>query len=743
MNDPTKDTGKGSPPGPPSAPKASGANTPAYVPAAPEPETPGSGGPPPVWRRWTPRQLALGAAVLVAGVLFSAYQYFASDLPSTSRLEMIEPTLKTVVYGADSSVVGEFFVEDRALVPLAELPPHMVDAFVSVEDRKFYQHWGVDLFGIMRAVVKNVMAGETVQGGSTITQQLGRNLFDMFEDTLTRKIKEAMLAMRIERAYSKDEILEMYLNQIYFGGGAHGVEAAAQTFFGKSARELTVGESSLLAGLPKNPSRYSPINHPENAMQRRTVVLNAMVDTRKLTRAEADSIDASPVDIRPGKVGRSEYAAYFLETIRQYLEEKYGADRIYRDGLKVYTGLDPVMQRAAEDSMESHLRRIETARGYKQTRARYEQELAKGEELGPPHYLQGAVVAIDVRTGLVRAMVGGRSYKHSKFNRAVQAKRQPGSAFKPFIFCAAIENGYTPADILLDAPIVLDLPNGDVWKPQNYSGTFEGEVTVRHALNSSINIAAIRLLMAMGPGEAINVAHRLGVKSDLENVYSLALGVSEVTLLEITNAYATIAAGGMRGEPILLSRLEDREGRVLEENSILREEVLDPKVTYMITSLMGSVMNEGFGRGARMAGFHEPAGGKTGTTDLNTDAWFVGFTQDVAVGVWTGFDEKKTMGDGMTGGAVSLPTWAAVMKSAYRNGRHAPTFGVPEGIESRVICELTGLLATEACPKIRREVFIAGTEPQRGCDRHGSASSRPVQDLQTLEEIDREILEDG
>ncbi|MCI0453325.1 MAG: penicillin-binding protein, partial [Candidatus Latescibacteria bacterium] len=278
---------------------------------------------------------------------------------------------------------------------------------------------------------------------------------------------------------------------------------------------------------------------------------------------------------------------------------------------------------------------------------------------------------------------------------------------------------------------------------QNYSGTFEGEVTVRHAINSSINIAAIRLLMAMGPGEAINVAHRLGVKSDLENVYSLALGVSEVTLLEITNAYASIAAGGMRGEPILLRRLEDREGRVLEENSILREEVLDPKVTYMITSLLGSVMNEGFGRGARIAGFHEPAGGKTGTTDLNTDAWFVGFTQEVAVGVWTGFDEKKTMGDGMTGGAVSLPTWAAVMKTAYRDGRHAPAFTAPEGIESRVICELTGLLATESCPKIRREVFIAGTEPQRGCDRHGSASSRPVQDLQTLEEIDRQILEDG
>jgi penicillin-binding protein 1A len=710
------------------------------TPNRPEHASPATGGRPPFWRRWTPRQIIVGMAVLCAGVLFAAYQYFANDLPSTARLEMIEPTLKTVVYGADSSVVGEFFVEDRALVPLTDLPPYLVDAFVSVEDRKFYSHWGIDIFGIARAVIRNVMAGETVQGGSTITQQLGRNLFDMFEDTLTRKIKEALLATRIERAYSKDEILEMYLNQIYFGGGAHGVEAAAGTFFGKSAKDLTIGEATLLAGLPKNPRDYSPVHHLDRALQRRSIVLTSMVDTDKLTRAEADSIDASPVEVRPGRTGSNEFAAYFLEEIRQYLEEKYGADRVYRDGLKVYTGLDPAVQRAAEDSMEAYIKRIETLRGYKQTRARYEKALAEGEDVGPPNYLQGAVVAIDVETGLVRAMVGGRSYKHSKFNRAVQAKRQPGSSFKPFIFCAAIENGYTPADILLDAPIVLDLPNGDVWKPQNYSTTFEGEVTVRHALNSSINIAAIRLLMAMGPSEAINVAHRLGVKSDLENVYSLALGVSEVTLLEITNAYATIAAGGMRGEPILLAKLVDREGRVLEENTILREEVLDPKVNYMITNLLASVMNEGFGRGARSAGFQEPAGGKTGTTDLNTDAWFVGFTEELAVGVWTGFDEKKTMGDGMTGGAVSLPTWTAVMREAYRD-HHAPAFPVPEGIESRVICEMTGLLATESCPKIRREVFIAGTEPQRSCDRHGSASSRPVQDLQTLEEIDRQILE--
>jgi penicillin-binding protein 1A len=714
------------------------------VPAASDTATaPGSGpatpgGQPPRWRL---EHILIGVAVLASGLMFSAYRYFARDLPSTSRLEMIEPTLKTQVFGADSSVVGEYFVEDRALVPLEDLPPYLVDAFVAVEDRKFYTHWGVDLFGIARAVVANIRHGERVQGGSTITQQLGRNLFDMFENTLTRKIKEAMLAMRIERAYSKDEILEMYLNQIYFGGGAHGVEAAAQTFFGKRAKELTIGEATMIAGLPKNPRDYSPINHLDRAMQRRDVVLAAMVDTGKLTRAEADSISVEPVHVRPGKPGQSEFAAYFLEEVRQYLEERYGSDRIYRDGLKVYTGLDPILQRAAEDSMESQLARMEKFRNYSVTKKNYEAALSRGEVEGPPSYLQGAVVAIDVKTGLVRALVGGRSFKDSKFDRAVQAKRQPGSSFKPFIFAAAMENGYTPADILLDAPIVLDLPNGDVWKPQNYSETFEGEVTLRHALNVSINIAAIRLLMAMGPSEAINMAHRLGIKSDLEPVYSLALGVSEVTLMEMTNAYATMAAGGMRGDALLVKKVVDREGRVLEDNAVYREEVVAPTVNFMITSLLESVMNEGFGHNARVNGFTEPAAGKTGTTDLCTDAWFVGFTGDLAVGVWAGFDEKKTMGAKMTGSAVSLPTWTSVMKTYYTN-RHAPDFPEVQGIEYRIICEKTGLLATEFCPRIRREVFIAGTEPRRSCDRHGSASARPVQDMQSIEELDRRILEE-
>jgi penicillin-binding protein 1A len=683
----------------------------------------------------------LGAvAVLIAGTVFGAYQYFSRDLPSTARLEMIEPSLKTQVFAEDGALIGEFYVEDRALVPLEDIPQYLVDAIIAVEDRKFYSHWGVDIFGIARALVTNLREGEIVQGGSTITQQLARNLFDMYENTLSRKIKEALLAVRIERAYAKDEILEMYLNQIYFGAGAHGVEAAARVFFGKHASELTIGEATLLAGIPKNPRDYSPLYHLDRALQRRDVVLQAMVETGLLYAADAARIKSEPVEPRSDRDEKPRFAAYFLEEVRRYLEQKYGADRLYHDGLRVYTSLDTLVQRVAEDSMETQLQRMEEWQAYENTKMRYDTLYAKGEHEGPPDYLQGAVIAIDVRTGFVKAMVGGRSFEHSKWNRATQAKRQPGSAFKPFIFLAAIENGYTPADIILDAPVVLDLPNGDVWKPSNFTERFEGEVSLRHSLNFSINIAAIRLLMALGPISAINYAHRLGIKSELENVYALALGVSEVSLFELTTAYATIAAGGIRFEPLLVKKVVDREGKVLEENFTYREEVLDPRSNYMITNLMESVVNEGYGRTARRMGFREPAAGKTGTTDECTDAWFVGFTPELAIGVWSGFDQKRSMGRRMTGGRVSCPTWANVMMAYYRDHSGEP-FPEPEGIVHRVICEESGLMMSTACSEVRREVFIEGTEPRRYCDRHPLSARSPEEAGASYKDLDRAILD--
>jgi len=460
-----------------------------------------------------------------------------------------------------------------------------------------------------------------------------------------------------------------------------------------------------------------------------------------LTRAEADSIADSPL-ITKSESEHDEFAAYFLEYVRKYLERKYGADRLYNDGLKVYTTLDPYLQRVAEDSMEVHLAAIEANHAYPQTKATYEELLEESEDdPPPPDYLQGAVVALEVQTGYIRAMVGGRSFKHSKFNRAVQARRQPGSLFKPFVFLAAIDNGYTPADIVLDAPIVLELPHGDVWKPRNFTETFAGEITLRYALAHSINVASARLILSVGPLAAINFAHKLGIKSHLENVYSIALGSCDVTLREMTNAFATLAAGGVRAEPIAITKILDRDGGMLEENPVYREEVLSPQNSYVITNMLESALNEGTGRSCRYLGFMEPAAGKTGTTNQCTNGWFVGFTTELCVGVWTGFEQNRTMGRGMYGGKVSLPTWVDIMKAHYRDHGGEP-FPEPPGIVRRVICEESGLLATSNCEHLRREIFIEGTEPRRKCDRHHLTSMESLSSQERLEEIDQQQWND-
>ena len=661
-------------------------------------------------------KISLAVLIFMLGATLGVYEYFARDLPSTARLEKLEPSLKTQVFADDSSLVGAFYEQNRALVPLDEIPTPLKDAIIAVEDRKFYSHWGVDALGLLRAMLANLRAGRIVEGASTITQQLARNLFTMFDVSMSRKIKEAILAIKIERMYSKDEILEMYLNQINFGSGAYGVEAAAREYFGKSATQLTLGESTLLAGLPQNPRNYSPHYNLDRALQRRAVVLNAMVVAGKLSRAVADSVAASPIKVGAASTGER-FAAYFLEQVRQYLESRYGADRVYHDGLKVYTTLDPYLQHIAEDSLEAHLAQTEKEHRYPQTKEGYQEAIEKGQDV-TLEYIEGAAIAIEPQTGYVRVMVGGRSFKDSKWNRAVQAKRQPGSAFKPFIYIAALENGYTPADIILDAPIVLDMPNGDVYKPQNFTEKFEGEITARRALNESINVAAVRVLLSIGPPTAINYAHRLGIKSPLEPVYSLALGTEEVSLIELTTAYAALAAGGVHAEPLLVKRVYDRDGKLLEESSVYREEVLSPQTSYMITNMLESALNEGTGQGTRLMGFMEPAAGKTGTTNDCTDAWYVGYTPELAVGVWSGFDIKRTMGNKMTGARVSLPTWTSVMKAQYRD-HHGEEFVEPQGIVHRVICEETGLLVTPRCNKGRREVFVDGTEPKRQCDRCG------------------------
>jgi len=654
--------------------------------------------------------------IVFIGIVIAAISWFSRDLPSMARLEMIEPSLKTRILASDSTVIKEFYEQNRILLPLEKIPPIVQKTFIAVEDKRFYKHFGIDLKRIFAVAWHDLLHWSRAQGASTITQQLSRDLFLTKEQTFTRKIKEILLAFRIERTYSKDEILELYLNQIYFGEGTYGIEAASRRFFGKSVSELELHQIALLAGLPKNPAGYNPFLRPERALRRRNIVLNAMKEFGLITEAELDSLKALPLDVSRPEPKDREFAGYFSEYIRQQLEARFGSKAIYREGFTVYTTLDAKLQQVAEDSMESFLEKLESEGHYRLTRAAYLDSIAEGKKIAPD-YLQSAAVALDPRNGHIKVMIGGRNFRESKFNRAIQARRQPGSAFKPFIYLAALENGYGPSDIILDTPLVVELPNGDVWKPHNFSDKFHGAVSLRYALRKSINVPAIKLLQKIGTPSVISIARRLGIKSPLRNVLSLALGSNEVTLLEITSAYGVLAAQGIKAEPIAILKIVDKNGNVIEENREYHEEVLSPQVAYIMTDMLRTVIDEGTGRNARLMGLKIPCAGKTGTTDDFADGWFIGYTPELVVGVWTGFDEKRSMGRNKTGARVALPLWVDIMKGAYPDNI-GPNFDRPEGIVEAIVCEESGLLATPYCEKIRKEIFIKGNEPTRECDIH-------------------------
>ena len=672
--------------------------------------------------------------VVLLGVFVAAVKWFSRDLPSMARLEMIEPSLKTRILAADSTVIKEFYEQNRIMLPLKSIPIEVQRTFLAVEDRRFYKHFGIDVKRIISVAWRDLLHWNRAQGASTITQQLSRDLFLTKEQTFPRKIKEILLAFRIERTYSKDEILEMYLNQIYFGEGTYGVEAASRKFFGKSVSKLGLHQVALLAGLPRNPAGYNPYNNPRRALKRRNIVLNAMENYGIVTAAQVDSLKALPLDVAKKEKRKRAFAGYFTEFVRKKLEAKFGPRAIYRSGLTVYTTLDPYLQHVAEDSMESFMEDLEAKGHYELTRAAYLDSIEAGVKI-EPNYIQSAVVAIDPTNGYIRVMVGGRNFRESKFNRATQARRQPGSAFKPFIYLAALENGYSPSDILLDTPLVVELPNGDVWKPHNFSGKFHGAVSLRYALTKSINVPAIKLLQKIGTPSVISLARKMGIKSPLRNVLSLALGSNEVTLMELTSAYSVLAAEGMRSEPVAIIKIVDRNGNVLEENHGYHEEVLSPQITYLMTDMLKTVIDEGTGRSARIMGLKIPVAGKTGTTDNFGDGWFIGYTPNLTVGVWTGFDEKVSMGRNKTGARVALPLWTDVMKAAYPDNI-CPDFKRPDGITEAIICEDSGLLATPYCKRVRKELFIKGMEPTRQCDIHRVSSYdmlNPDRDFRNLD----------
>ncbi len=660
-----------------------------------------------------------------AGAVFGIVQWLGKDLPRPEQLTQIQTPIKTVVFDARGRVLHEFYKENRSTVRLNQIPRHLINATLSTEDRSFYQHWGVDLWGVGRAAVSNVLHMRTTEGGSTITQQLARNLFLTQERTMSRKLKEIALAVQIERSFSKNQILEMYFNQIYFGEGAYGVEAAAKTYYNKPLSELTLPECALIAGLPANPSQYSPRRRPAIASSRRSKVLRNMLTTHAITQVEFDNATRAPLGVTAQRYS-NDRAPYFVEMVRLHLDERYGSNAVYENGLHVYTTLDMDLQQAAERALERQLGSLEGDLKLKLTRANFaasQHDTSRGAPMTP--YLQGALVAVDPRNGYIRALVGGRDWNQSNFNRAVQAKRQPGSAFKPFVYAAAVDNGFRPTDIVIDEPVSFPGGgDGKLYEPQNYDHQYRGAVTLRYALQQSINIPAIKLLRKVGTSLVASYARRMGIKSPLGQNLSLALGSSEVNLLELTSAYAVFANRGIRTEPLYILKVEDRNGTVLEKNSPRPTEVLSEETAGVMTSMLQSVMDHGTGAPARSLGFTIPAAGKTGTMDNYMDAWFVGYVPSLAAGVWVGYDQKRPIGGGMTGARAALPAWTDFMIAATR-GRPVEDFPVPAGTVSREVCSETGMLATQNCPNITNEQFPEGSEPTEVCTTHPGAPLQP------------------
>lgn len=667
---------------------------------------------------------ALGVLlVAVAGGLFGVRE-LSKDLPSPARIQNIAPPRKTLVLAANGDTLHEFFVENRTVVPLSRIPRTLQDAVVSTEDRRFYQHYGLDARRLAKVVWENLTSSSR-PGASTITQQLARNLFLTLDKKVSRKLKEMILALQLEQTYSKDEILAMYLNVINFGSGAYGVQSAAHTFFGKDVWELDDGECAMLAGMIQLPEVYSPFRHLDRAYRRRSTVLASMVAAGALGRAEAAAIDTSRVTVVDGR-RRSvapTFAPYFIEEVRKRIEETYGYDGLYNDGLRITTTLMPDYQRAMEEVTEAHLRVLEAEADYPVTKALYDSLAAEGEKPEGLPYLLSSSVLLDVRTGAVLGMVGGRDYADSKWNLAVQAARQPGSIFKPVVYLTALQHGYTPSSILMDTPVVIDT-GVSLWRPKNFNNRFMGPLTLRYSLSRSKNVVTAKLINDFGVAPVLDTARRLGISSNLPPVHSLALGAGEVNLMEMVSAYAAFGNHGVRVEPYIITRIETSSGEILEEARIRQSEVLDPATAYLMSNLMETTLREGTAKYARYHGFTGTGAGKTGTYNEYTDAWFVGFTPRFAAGVWVGFDTKISMGRRATGSHMAVPIWAGFM-GRVTLGQEDEPFVRPEGLVDKTVCLRTGLLATARCDTTASEVFLADNFPQRPCDLHGG----PLQDF--------------
>jgi penicillin-binding protein 1A len=677
------------------------------------------------WVGWLGVAALFGGATVAAGAA-TAWTLVCKDnaCPSAASLTSYTPNQTSKLYAADGRFIAELGLERRTLVSLDEIPQHVKDAFLVVEDKRFYSHGGIDFYRVFGAAARNIKAGGFAQGFSTITMQLARNIFPESlsrEKTLLRKMKEAVVSVDIERAYSKDRILELYLNQIYLGAGAYGVETAAQRYFGKSVRDVSVAEAAMLAALPKAPERYNPRRFPDRAIQRRNTVIELMRRAEVVNTADASLAKAFPLELAQ-RVESGETAPYFVEWVRQQLDTQFG-QKLYEQGLKVYTTLDLDMQAAAERALEEQLRTIESGKFGPFSHLTYEQYLARtaeGAELGggaDSPYLQGAFVAVDPRLGAVRALVGGRDFGDSKFNRAVQALRQPGSTFKPVVYATAVRAGLGPAHVISDAPMSMDQVSGEVWRPQNFDLKFEGAMPMRRALYMSRNIPAIQVGLEVGIDQVVSMARRFGLSTPVPPYPSSFIGAGDVYPIEMISSYSVFANLGLRTTPYAILRVETADGEVLWQPRPEREAVLTPEEAWLMVSMMKDVVGRGTAYNSTTgAGFRVPAGGKTGTTNDGADVWFIGYTADLVAGVWMGFDRPKKIKSNAQGGTLAAPAWTAFMLDVYKRKPAPPDWPRPDGVIVREVDAGTGLLASSACAgPIVSEYFVVGTEPRLSC----------------------------
>jgi penicillin-binding protein 1A len=652
-----------------------------------------------------------------------------NSCPPIAELGGYDPNQASKVYAADGRLITDLGLERRTVVPLGEMSPYVKAAFITTEDKRFYEHHGIDWYRVFGAIKNNLFKFRVAEGFSTITMQLARNLWP--EDisgrdkTLRRKLREAHVAREIEAKYTKDKILELYLNQIDLGNRAYGVEAASQRYFGKSVRDLNVAEAATLAAIPKAPSRYNPRKNPNLSVQRRNTILNLLRDNKLLSADDTERWKSYPL-LLSSHSDFSGTAEYFVEYVRQQLDARFGSD-LYKLGYRIYTTLDLDTQQAAERALEARLEAIESGADGKFAWPSYRQYLDaradtpdNGSKTTTP-YLQGLVVTLDAKTGNIRAMVGGRDFEDSKFNRATQALRQPGSTFKPIVYSAAVEAGYPLSHVMVDDPLTVEIATDTTpWAPQNYDLEFDGPMTLRRALYMSRNIIAIKLGMELGEDAVISEATKFGLTTRVPPYPSIHIGSADVIPLEIIAAYTTFANLGTRTIPNAILRVEDRTGKILWQPQVRSVSVMDTPHAWLMTDALRDVVRHGTAVGSVGSRINFPAGGKTGTTNDGYDVWFIGFTPDLVTGIWLGFDQPKKIKANAQGGVLAAPAWTAMMREVYERRAIPAAWPRPDGLTALDIDKTTGYKATPFCPKDVHyiESFIPGTEPTAFCPIH-------------------------